>query len=219
MGNSISPRALVDDLLEVSVIASFSRIGPTVRRPLFGWSPPPANALAGRTALVTGPTSGLGRQAAQELAALGARVVLVGRDRERLTALADSLSARHRELRFPIVVADMTSLASVRSATEEVIATESRLDVLIDNAGAIFHRASDQPRWHRGDVRDARPRPVHTRLRAAPAARTHAGRQGHRGHVRVGSTPSRSISTISSPSEAPTTGRAHMRARSGPRSR
>ena len=142
---SISPRALVDDLLEVSIIGSFSRIGPSVRRPLFRWSPPPTDALVGRTVLVTGPTSGLGRQAAQELAALGARVVLVGRDRERLSALADSLSARHRVSRFPIVVADMTSLASVRSATEEVIATESRLDVLIDNAGAIFRERETSP--------------------------------------------------------------------------
>ena len=183
MRYSISARALVDDLLEVSVIGSFSRIGPSVRRPLFGWSPPPTDALAGRTALVTGPTSGLGRQAAQELAALGARVVLVGRDRERLSALADSLSARHRVSRFPIVVADMTSLASVRSATEEVIATESRLDVLIDNAGAIFRERETSPDGIEATFATLVVGPFSLVPRAAPVARTDARRQGHRGHV------------------------------------
>lgn len=125
-------------MLEVTVVGSFSRVGSTVRRRLYGWPAPAPDALAGRTALVTGPTSGLGRQVTEELAAVGARVVLVGRSEERLTAVRDALVARHGIDRFPIVVADMGSLASVRSATGEVLATESRLDVLIDNAGAIF---------------------------------------------------------------------------------
>ena len=53
-------RALADTLLELTVVASFSRIGPLSRRRLFAWTDPPADILAGRTALVTGPTSGLG---------------------------------------------------------------------------------------------------------------------------------------------------------------
>jgi NAD(P)-dependent dehydrogenase (short-subunit alcohol dehydrogenase family) len=129
---------LIDDLLEVTVVGSFTRIGPAIRGRLFGWMPPVADALAGRSALVTGPTSGLGRQAARELAALGARVVLVGRDVERLTAVREELIARHDADRYPVVVADMGSLASVRVATEQILASEPRLDVLIDNAGAIF---------------------------------------------------------------------------------
>jgi NAD(P)-dependent dehydrogenase (short-subunit alcohol dehydrogenase family) len=94
--------------------------------------------MAGRTVLVTGPTSGLGRAATEALAALGARVVLVGRSPERLATLRDSLVRGHGEDRFPVVLADMGSLASVRAAANLVLATESRLDVLIDNAGAIF---------------------------------------------------------------------------------
>jgi NAD(P)-dependent dehydrogenase (short-subunit alcohol dehydrogenase family) len=88
--------------------------------------------------LVTGPTSGLGRQVTDELAALGARVVLVGRNEERLNAVHDALVARHGVDLYPIVVADMGSLASVRAAAAQVLVQESRLDVLIDNAGAIF---------------------------------------------------------------------------------
>lgn len=134
----INPRALVDDLLEVTVVGSFSRIGPAVRGRLFGWTPPAPNALAGATVLVTGPTSGLGRQVTDELAAAGARVVLVGRNEQRLGAVRDALVARHGVDRFPTVVADMGSLASVRAAVEQVLADEPRLDVVIDNAGAIF---------------------------------------------------------------------------------
>ncbi len=132
------PPALVDALLELTVVGSFSRIGPAVRRRLDHWAPPPADVLVGRTVLVTGPTSGLGRQVTGDLAALGARVVLVGRNEERLNAVRDTLVARHGVDLYPIVVADMGSLASVRAAADQVLVNESRLDVLIDNAGAIF---------------------------------------------------------------------------------
>jgi NAD(P)-dependent dehydrogenase (short-subunit alcohol dehydrogenase family) len=79
-----------------------------------------------------------GRVAAQVERGTGARIVLVGRSEERLAAVRDALVARHGEDRFPIVVADMGSLDSVRDAVRRVEATEARLDVLIDNAGAIF---------------------------------------------------------------------------------
>ena len=138
MPHKIDPRVLLDELLELTVVGSFTRIGSALRRRMFAWTPPAPDALAGRTALITGPTSGLGRQVAGDLAALGARVVLVGRDMERLTAVRDDLLALHDRDRFPIVISDMSSLASVRDATSQVLATERRLDVLIDNAGAIF---------------------------------------------------------------------------------
>jgi dehydrogenase/reductase SDR family protein 12 len=136
---------LVDDAFEISVIGSFSRIGPAVRRRLFRWQDPPAGALAGRTVLVTGPTSGLGRAVTGQLAALGARVILVGRSEERLIRLRDELAGLHGEDRFPVVVADMGSLASVRAAVARILETEPRLDVVIDNAGAIYPQRSEGP--------------------------------------------------------------------------
>ncbi len=138
-------RVLVDTLLELTVIGSFSRIGPAVRGRLFDWQDPPRDALAGRTVLVTGPTSGLGRAATDELAALGARVILVGRSEERLARVRDELEARHGQDRFPMVVADMGSLASVRAAADRILATEPRLDVVVDSAGAIFPERSESP--------------------------------------------------------------------------
>ena len=128
----------IDAALELSIVGSFSRIGSVVRSRLDGWTDPPAGALVGRTALVTGPTSGLGRVTAGALADLGARVVLVGRDAERLDAVRSALVERTGEDRFPVVRADLGSLASVREAVATILATEDRLDVLVDNAGAIF---------------------------------------------------------------------------------
>jgi NAD(P)-dependent dehydrogenase (short-subunit alcohol dehydrogenase family) len=135
---SVDLRATVDDCLELTVVGSFSGPGFHLRRLLFGWASPPDGVLAGKTVLITGPTSGLGLATTEAMATLGARVVLAGRSAERLGAMREALITQHGEDRFPVVVADMGSLASVRAAVERVLATEPRLDVLIDNAGAIF---------------------------------------------------------------------------------
>lgn len=133
-------RELVDDILEISVIGSFSRPGYRARRALFDWSAPEADALAGRTVLVTGPTSGLGRATASAVADLGARVILVGRSEERLERLREALCQQTGEDRYRTIAADMSSLASVRAAVTNITATEERLDVLVDNAGAIHEQ-------------------------------------------------------------------------------
>jgi NAD(P)-dependent dehydrogenase (short-subunit alcohol dehydrogenase family) len=130
-------RDIVDGLLELTIAGSFSRLGYVARRRLYGWADPAPDALEGRTVLITGPTSGLGRAAAELMAGLGARVVLVGRSTERLMAVRDEFVRRHGEDRFPTVQADMSSVASVRATVARVLETEPRLDVLIDNAGAI----------------------------------------------------------------------------------
>lgn len=131
-------RDLIDSALEITVVPSFSSIGPLVRRRLYEWTQPPPRSLEGRTALVTGPTSGLGLASTRQLARLGARVVLAGRSPERLAELRDELVREAGEDRFAIVVVDMSSLESIRAAVRAVLATESRLDLLIDNAGAIY---------------------------------------------------------------------------------
>lgn len=138
-------RDLIDDLLEVAVVPSFSAIGARVRRRLWGWREPEPRALAGRVAMVTGATGGLGRETAEALARLGARVILVGRDATKLEAVRSTLISSEGEDRFPVVVADMSSLASVRSAAAEVLAASSTLDVIVDNAGAIYADRTTTP--------------------------------------------------------------------------
>lgn len=130
--------AIVDQALEVLVVPSFARTGLLVRRRIFGWDDPESWPLNGRTVVLTGPTSGLGRSAASALAAMGARLVLVGRDRAKLDRTRDELLGETPGAPIAIVVADMASLASVGAAAAEILATEPRIDVLIDNAGAMF---------------------------------------------------------------------------------
>lgn len=138
-------RDVIDTLLEISIVGSFSRPGYLIRRAVFDWDTPGRDALAGRTALITGPTSGLGRATAERLADIGARLILVGRSEERLLAVRDALIDRTGEDRFRAVVADMSSLASVRAAVEHISTVEPRLDVLVDNAGAINDERTETP--------------------------------------------------------------------------
>lgn len=128
----------IDALLELAVVPSFSAIGPRLRRRLWAWPDPAPGALQGRTALVTGATGGLGRATAHALARLGARVVLVGRDAARLEALRTELGGDHDRDRFPVYLADMADLASVRAVAAAIADSEASLDLVVDNAGAIY---------------------------------------------------------------------------------
>ena len=136
---------ITDALLELSIVGSFSRIGWSVRRRLFDWKAIPAGTLDGRTALVTGPTSGLGRELAGSLAALGARVILVGRNEDKLAFVAAELGRLSAPGLVDTVVADLASLDSVGEAVDRISDREPRLDVILDNAGAMFPSRRETP--------------------------------------------------------------------------
>jgi len=88
--------------------------------------------LSGRTALITGSSQGIGYTLAQGLAEAGARIVLNGRDAEKLEAAAGELSAR--ALPF-----DVTDHAAARAAVDDFEAEHGAVDILINNAG-MQHR-------------------------------------------------------------------------------
>src|SRR5699024_2676481 len=90
---------------------------------------------ANQVVLVTGATSGLGRQVAQDLAGAGAAVLLHGRDRARCEAAADAIRDATGSERPVCHVADLSSLADVRRMAADVRDRHDRLDVLINNAG------------------------------------------------------------------------------------
>jgi NAD(P)-dependent dehydrogenase (short-subunit alcohol dehydrogenase family) len=144
----IDRRDLVDDALELLVLPSFSRIGYDIRRRMYGWEDLGRISLKGRTVLVTGPTSGLGRTAVSHFAAMGARVLLVGRHPERLERTRTELVAWSGNREVAAYDADLASLASVRAAATAILDRETRLDVLVDNAGAIHPQRRVSPDGH-----------------------------------------------------------------------
>jgi NAD(P)-dependent dehydrogenase (short-subunit alcohol dehydrogenase family) len=133
----------VDAALDWLVVPSYTRIGYEARRRLFGWSDPTAHDLTGRVVVVTGATSGLGRATAARLAAAGATVVAVGRDRDRTEATAEELRREAGNPEVGAVVADLGDLAAVRAAAEAIADRHRRVDVLVHNAGALLHQRSE----------------------------------------------------------------------------
>lgn len=84
-----------------------------------------------KTVVITGSSDGIGAAAARELAARGARVVIVGRVPEKTRAVAGELGA-------PYHVADYADLAQVRRLAAELDAAYPRIDVLANNAGGLM---------------------------------------------------------------------------------
>ena len=98
---------------------------------------PPALALfslAGKTAIVTGASSGLGREMSIGLAMAGAEVMLVARREEPLKALAEELKG------FPVAwySADVSEAEDVRRMTEATMKRFGKIDVLVNNAGTTY---------------------------------------------------------------------------------
>jgi NAD(P)-dependent dehydrogenase (short-subunit alcohol dehydrogenase family) len=95
--------------------------------------------MKGKVVVITGGTSGIGQVAAEKLASMGARIVLVARDRSR----ADSTLARLRQLgptlNHTVHIADVSRIGDLRRVANEIAAAEPRIDVLLNNAGAMFY--------------------------------------------------------------------------------
>lgn len=93
--------------------------------------------MAGKTVLITGGTSGIGKATAEGCARLGARVGIAGRDRRRAESAASGIKASTGGT-VDVFVADLSSLAEVRRLASEVLDAYPRLDVLVNNAGGVW---------------------------------------------------------------------------------
>ena len=91
----------------------------------------------GKTALVTGANTGIGFHTARVLAERGARVLLGCRDQDKATAAISAIKAIAPQADVVWLPLDLASLQSIASASEQIKASESRLDLLINNAGVM----------------------------------------------------------------------------------
>jgi retinol dehydrogenase 14 len=95
---------------------------------------------AGRTALVTGSTSGIGRALAESLASRGATVGIVAREAARGEGVRAEIVSAMGNPAVRVFVADLSSQADVRRLAQDVIAAYPRLDVLVHSAGVFRSR-------------------------------------------------------------------------------
>jgi NAD(P)-dependent dehydrogenase (short-subunit alcohol dehydrogenase family) len=94
--------------------------------------------MAGKVCLVTGATSGIGAVAAEALAAQGATLVGVGRNPEKCAAVAERIRQQTGSTTVEFLRADLSSQQEIRRLAQEFLGKYDRLDVLVNNAGAMF---------------------------------------------------------------------------------
>ena len=96
--------------------------------------------LQGKVFLVTGATEGLGKAAALEFAKRGAELVLVARNKEKGERVVAELKKATGDNDISLIVADMSSIADIKRVAAEFRAFHTKLDVLVNNAGALFSK-------------------------------------------------------------------------------
>jgi NAD(P)-dependent dehydrogenase (short-subunit alcohol dehydrogenase family) len=94
--------------------------------------------LHGKTIVITGATNGIGLESAVQLAAVGASLVLVGRDPAKTEAKVLEVKQRAKSEAVSGLLVDFASRASVRRLAQQILADVPKLDILVNNAGTVF---------------------------------------------------------------------------------
>ena len=94
-------------------------------------------SMTGKICMVTGATAGIGEATALALADLGASVVVVGRSAERCASSVERIKQQTGNPEVDHLLADLSSLRQIRNLADEFKSRHARLDVLVNNAGAI----------------------------------------------------------------------------------
>ena len=93
------------------------------------------NRMEDKLVIITGPTSGIGKEISMQLASLGAKLVLACRDTEKGNLLAEELAGRTGTDNFEVIPIDTSNQTSVHTFVNRFLQEHDRLDVLINNAG------------------------------------------------------------------------------------
>ncbi len=132
--------ALIDRSLDFAVLLGYSRLG-SLCADFDRRTRSPATS-SGRTALVTGGSSGIGEEACAGLLAAGATVHLLGRDERRTLDAVLRLESRLPRARDRLVpeVCDVSDLSAVRRFADHFLGLWGELDLLVNNAGVLTRR-------------------------------------------------------------------------------
>lgn len=141
------PRPL-DVILDRAVVPGYSRFGFVLRRN--GWpdDDPRPDALAGKTVLVTGANSGIGKATAEACARLGATVLLTVRDRGRGEHARQEILGSLPDADVRVEVCDVSDLSAVRAFAADMVDRVPRLDVLVHNAGVLPRTRAESAQGH-----------------------------------------------------------------------
>jgi dehydrogenase/reductase SDR family protein 12 len=137
--------SFVSSLLDVAIVPGFSRVGFFVRSRINHWENMSSFDLTGKVIVITGPTSGLGKECVRILAPTGAQLVLVARNKEKCE---DVISAVREICTGPepvCVVAEMGDLPSVGTAAREIAGRFPQIFALVHNAGALLNSREVSP--------------------------------------------------------------------------
>jgi NAD(P)-dependent dehydrogenase (short-subunit alcohol dehydrogenase family) len=93
-----------------------------------------------KVVVVTGASSGIGQATARELARQGAKIVMVCRDAERAGAAREDIAAAATGQQPTVLLADLLSQREIRNLADAIKKDHAKIDVLINNAGALFRR-------------------------------------------------------------------------------
>lgn len=134
---------IIDRVLEVPVVPSFTKIGYAVRSRLDDWTDLDDYDLHGRTYVVTGSTSGLGRFTAEQLASRGAAVIVNGRDHDKTARIRDEIVAATGSEQISIVAGDMGELDQVKTMAADLASRFPTIHGLLHNAGALANERQE----------------------------------------------------------------------------
>jgi len=126
----------IDTILDRTVVAGYTNAGYRIRRGM--WNPGDLQPMDGKVVLVTGATSGLGLAAAEGFARLGATVHLLARSERRGERARAQILAHAGNSDVRVSLCDLSDLAAVRRFAERFSGEAARLDVLVNNAGAML---------------------------------------------------------------------------------
>ena len=101
--------------------------------------------MNGKVVMITGANSGIGKETAIELAKMGAKIIMVCRNRERGEKALEEIKERANSENIELFIADLANQSSIRTMVEGFKKKHDKLHVLINNAGVMLRKRTTTP--------------------------------------------------------------------------